>query len=384
MNTKAMKGIGLFLMIVLAAAGIFFGLQKEDADEKKDARTIMEESSETHSSRNSEIKIVDENIKTNVIIEILRSSDEIYLKNSAGADFLIYLADNDIKNIEMMLSLLELENANIPIIFQEFDYELYLQSKNIHIYFNKNRVFIKDESGFSGYRDNSEGLTKLINELEAVYLEHLNTYIQGIVPKEVVIEAVDNDRKILADEELTEEIKKVLEFVGAIDNPSMKRVSPEYPLYKVAMSSEARNAVLTFMNNEVIRLDIMGEISYFKVKPELVELIKGSVQERYEEKKLLFSDLFNSHTLIVDDAGDKYDFEDQSYYRLEFIRALIKAEKEPAEKEIGPRNKARASLKFLFNDKKSEIILYDDYIQYEDKIYKSPLIADNIFKIITQ
>ena len=388
MDTKVFKGIGLFLIIVLASTGVFLGLSNRKAEDetenREDTKTIIEETGERQGFQNSEIQIVDQNIEANVIIEILRSTDEIYLKNSSGADYLVYLTDKDIKNIENILSVLELERTNIPIIFQEFNYELYLQSKNIHIYFNESRVFIEDDSGFSGYRADPEKLANLMSELEAEYLDHLNTYIQEIVPKEIIIEAIDNNEKIVADVEITKDIKNTLELTGVIHNSTMKKVSPEYPLYKVTIKSEARNAVLTFIDNEVIQLEIMGEASYYNTNPELYELIKDSIHEKDEEEQLLFSSLFDAYKVIVGDTGDKFDFEDQSYYRLEIIRALIKAEKAPVQKEIGPRDKIRASLTFVFSDKEARIIVYDDYIQYEDKLYRSPLIADNIYKIITQ
>ncbi len=383
MSSTVLKGIGILLVGLVVLLGVYLGVFNGD-DKKEDTEIIIEEDGQTQSNESPPIMVVDDKLKSNIITEILNSTDEIYLESLVGADYLVYLSNEDKEGIERILSSLDIANKEkSPIDRNYFYFALYLQSKNIHIYFNSDSIFIEDDEGASGYHVERNGLIELINELENAYLDQINGYVQGIAPTGVVIEAADDNKKIHADEELIQEVKELIQLTEIIDNSDMKLISPEYPLYKVTLLSDSRNAVLTLIDETIVSLNIMGETSYFKNEPELVNLIKEQFKGEDDNEKLLFSPLFESHTVVIDDMSDVYDFEDPSYYRLELIRALMKADKEQTTRSIGPREEIRMSLSFLLQGKELEVLIFDDYIQYDKKTYRSPTIADKLYKVIS-
>lgn len=388
MNKKEFYAIGIYFIVALLIMAVVWVYPSVKSKPEKDAYTIIAESNIESSNNHKEDtneEVDEQNIHTNIITEILNSSEEIYLESIIGSNYLVYLSQKDKKNLEEIISSLDIYYDNEFFIEdQYFDFVIHLKSKNIKIFIGNQSIFIEDGKGSLGYWVKQEELLKFIDELKGTYLKYLNKYLSEIKPTGSIVEAMDKNAIISIDQTGTLELMEGMLLTDIVDSADMFYVPIAYPYYKLTVQSETRNAVFTIVDEEIVLLNIIGENAYFKYKPELRDQIIDILKNIDEsEEQDIFERLFNSKKVLIDEKTGQFDQEDDAYYLMEIIRCLVSVEKEQMIPN-GNRKVVAFELEFITDNRTEEVTIYDDIIKYRHEFYKSPKIADKIYKILSK
>lgn len=358
----------------------------------KDAQSIIAESDQQQQQQNNdqtdkkdENENIDQStIRTNTIINMLQSSDEVYLESTLGADYLVYLSEEDKNALKEILSGSNVNKEKHLILNNQFfDYAIHLQDKNTKIYVDENNIFIEDILGSSGFSVDEEKLATLLEELEHIYLSYINQYIKSMEPDEIIIEAVDKEQKKVFNSSEFENFKPALTLTKIIDSKDMDFNPVVYPYYKITFMSDIRNAVLTLVNDHVVCLEIWGEDSYFEYQPELLSHVEEHLTQQEDRNDNIFAELFNAKVIKILENEEDYAIDNNDYYRLAIIRTLMKSEKMIVH-QIRAYQTVKLELHFEVGDKIERVFIYDDYIKYRGKIYKIETIANKLYTILEE
>jgi hypothetical protein len=97
----------------------------------------------------------------------------------------------------------------------------------------------------------------------------------------------------------------------------------------------------------------------------------------FREETNDFKYLLKSTKVIVDDMENQFDFEDDTYYNVELPRWLMKANTKQV-KKIPNNESLKYSIKFMVDEEIIEVKIYENYIVYKGKIYRSEKINEVI------
>ncbi|NLZ73300.1 MAG: hypothetical protein GX905_05720 [Bacteroidales bacterium] len=281
MNNNEKKIILVLFIIAVLLAGYTWGypivknmmIQKNIEDTHQDVKDAENPSVLNQTADEPDMDFS----KKNDIIEILDSSKEVYLESISGADYLVYLDKEERSIMEELLTDLTIDNVSQLIIDEQYyNFALHLQNQNTKIFFGEEVIFIQEETGSSSHWVDPEELINITAELEKIYLKHVNEFIQEIKPTSLTLETMTEGIRLnFSDKAIIESLQKSAVLKKIIDG---RTIPADQYLYKMTISSDARNAVLVIIDDSVLRLSIIGEDAYFEYESGLISAIRSYIK----------------------------------------------------------------------------------------------------------
>lgn len=366
------------LLIIILGLWLYPQFVQDDEEINVDYPESQDESK--HEIEDHEI-IPREKVQSNAIAQLVFSSDELYLESCKGSDNLIYLTNEDKDKLNEFIRAMELEfDESLRMDGYLFDFILHLKNNNIGIYIGEAYIFVQDDHGYAGYRI-VQASDSLLDQLEQTYLGYINRYIQGMELEEMRIDVKDVQQSYLANEEDVQSIIAMIGVTDIVDNETMAEIPVEYPYYQIAIETGKSDTTLTLVNDHVVLVNMLGEDAYFEYNADLKDLIISYFEwdEILEEDS--YYQFYDVNSITIKDSDIEFTMENDEFVCLELIRAITYANKDLAFR-MDIDQSERVELQFNFENSTSEIIIYDDYIQFEDNIYKTVLIGDQITEIL--
>lgn len=375
---KKDKVIIIFLCILLLIVVALYyqnNLHKEEADVVNN-----DKENETNTIIDTYETIPQDKIESNAIAQLIYSTDELYLESYVGSENLIYLSEDDKKEIEKDIVQMELKlDKDLIIEDQPFQFVLHLKNKNIEIYIGQASIFVQDNQGYAGYKTEETTTVELIDKLKQIYLKYLNKYLKSLKPDEIRVDALDIKQTYSAKESDLKDITVLINLKDIINNNQMTEIPVEYPYYQITFKTKSEDAVLTIVNDDVIFINLFGEDAYFKYNTKLKDEITNYFNEPLELDN--FIELFEAKSIEIEDLNINWSMDKNRYDCLQVIRCLVNADKEKMDK-IEKSQSIRAKLLLTFNDYQKYIMVYNDYIKYGKETYKSTSIGDKVTEIL--
>lgn len=372
------------LLLVVTALWIYPYYQQYKADNTDNNVANYDGSEESKPTIENHEPVSKKNIESNAIAQLIYSSDEVYLESNVGSENLIFLSNDDKTSLQESIRSIELtfnEYLSMEAKAQDFKFILHLKNKNIEIYIGKDSIFVEDGHGYAGYDVQEETMISLENQLNQTYLEYLKQYLKALELEDIKVEALDVKQLYLAKESDVDNIMDKIHFVDIIDNNTMINIPAEYPYYQIVLKTKTGEIILSLVNEDSILVNLLGEDAYFKYDTELKELITSYFNWDDQMKENIYNKIFEAKSIAIEDSDIEWTMEENSYECLQMIRALINANKEQVLK-IMPDQSLRVKLQFKFENNQDELLIFDDYIQHGEDIYKSPLIGEKLAELL--
>ncbi|QXM07217.1 hypothetical protein [Crassaminicella indica] len=317
--------------------------------------------------------------------EILAGVDEMYLESYLGSSHIIEINDKDLASIVDRLKSLELkllmkaDNAEENIeVYNDCLYAIHIKNKNIKIKVNEKYVMVEDVQGETHLFEGDLEQLKALNEaLRAIYMEQYKTSELFENVKLICIEAKDEEKRWILNEEGAEKLLKTIHLIAPVDGKEMASTPCSYPDYVVTIETEDQKYIMHIVDEEILALDTSDNFVYYEYDKKLWDYIHENYAVAFRKDSNDFKYLLKSSKIIVDDKENLFDFEDDTYYTLEIPRWLMKSKTKEVE-EIPNDEALKYSMQFIVDGEAIEVKIYENYIAYKGKNYYSEKISEII------
>ncbi|MFA5527873.1 MAG: hypothetical protein WC996_04595 [Peptostreptococcales bacterium] len=383
-----MKNTGkvILLMFALLIILVSSGCQNKNKELDQEGAILSDENENNASVLKDESEKEGE-LHADAISYIMHSSEEIYLEYLGGSNILIFIsAENRSEILDFFktakMSAGENDKSSDERSLEEGNFVLHIKNKGINMYIGDEYFVLHDERGSSKYYLEEDQIKQFNQLLTKVYLERANAYVHDMDAKEIQIEAVDTSQSILIKEkEETGGIIKTIELSELIPKEDLKDGFIQYPYYKMDIKSDIKEMFLVIVEGNVVRIELLGEVSYFRTKNDMMKLT-----EKYltiEKPEDVFQRVFTAKKLRV----ESFDNEVMEYSDTAYITQIARSFNGNIKEDNKPANlfeTKRIKLSFYVGDKIDVIEVYDNYIINDKDIYYKRLASEEILNILKQ
>ncbi|WP_129600889.1 hypothetical protein [Anaerophilus nitritogenes] len=365
--------LGTFILIAIISGAItssvlFYHNKKNQEIEQKIANQSVEEEKEKKAS----------------IKEIIQKADEMYLESYLGSTHLVEVGKenkeeilNELNKIDVKLLVHSKDGTKDLAEYNEFLYAIHVKNKNIKIKTNEKYIIVEDTKGDTKFFEGDPIELESLNEkLKDIYMKKYNDNKWIKHAKEVMIEARDENQKWILKDKDKKELLELIELTAPVDQQEVVGISNEYPDYVITVTAEEKNYKIHMVNKEILNVDTPDNYVYYRYNPKLWEFITKKYSVKFTNIDPC-KELLKASKIIVDDTQDIFDFEDTTFYPLEIARWIIRAPKEEVN-ELPMYEPVSYEMKFQVNEKMMEVKIYEDYIVYKGKVYRSEKIGETI------
>lgn len=388
-----MKNINKVILLMIALLIILLSSGCQNKTSEKIDGIISDVNGDEIPGEEDENNNKEGELHSDAISYIMHSSEEIYLEYLGGSSILIFLPPENRSEILEFFKTVKIneeknddrseednDNESYDGSSKEENFALHIKNKSINLYIGDEYFVLDDDKGFSKYYLEEDQIKKLNQLMTKIYLERANDYIHSLDSKEIQITAVDISQNILFKEKKkTDEIIKAIELTELIPKKDLEDAFIEYPYYKMDMKSDLKEMSIVIVERNVLRTELLGEVSYFKTKNDMVKLTnKYLVVEKPTD---IFQRIFTANKLRVEMPDNQVmDYSDASHI-TQIARSLngkIKENNRPA--SLFQTKKIK--LTFYTGDRVDIIEVYDNYIIDGKDVYYKMLISEEILNII--
>ncbi|WP_053955542.1 hypothetical protein [Inediibacterium massiliense] len=360
-------GIAIISGAITSAVLFYHHKKNQDMQEKMASQSVEEEKEEKAS-----------------IKEIIQKSDEMYLESYLGSTHLVEIDQedkeeilNEIKKLDVKLLVHSKEGMEDLEEYDEFLYGIHIKNKNMKIKTNEKYIIVEDTKGDTKFFEgDSTHLQSLNDKLKNIYMNKYNDNKWIKQAKEIMIEAKDENQKWILRENDKKKLLELIELMAPVEKKEIIGICSEYPDYVIEITAEEKKYKIHMLNKEILNLDTSDNYVYYRYNSKLWDFITKKYPVKFANTDPC-KELLKASKIIVDDASDEFDFEDTTFYPLEMARWIIKAPKEEVD-ELPMYEPISYEIKFQGKNKMMEVKIYEDYIVYEGKIYRSEKIGETI------
>ncbi|MCT4607212.1 MAG: hypothetical protein N4A64_14115 [Marinisporobacter sp.] len=371
-NVGVIVGI-LVLIAVISGAVTSFMLAKQ-----KNEESLKEKMTEQAEEEKKEKTVMD-------MGEILDGVEEIYVESYLGASHIVEINDTNLKQILVQLKSLDLnllmkseEVIEDVEAYNRCLYGIHIKNKNMKVKINEKYVIVEDMQGGTQFFEGNEEQLKNLNEvLKSIYMDQYESSELFTNVKMVYIEAKDEEQQWILNEESIQELLGNIKFIAPVDGKEMTDLPNSYPNYVITIETEDKKYTIQIINQEILNMDTSDSFVYYQYDSHLWNYLHEKYGVTFREETNDFKYLLKSTKVIVDDMENQFDFEDDTYYNVELPRWLMKANTKQV-KEIPNNESLKYSIKFMVDEETIEVKIYENYIVYKGKIYRSEKINEVI------
>ena len=205
---------------------------------------------------------------------------------------------------------------------------------------------MEDGKGSSKYYLEEGQLEKFNDLLGKIYLEILNKYINSFTPSEIQVAAMDTTQStIIKDKEETKSIVDSIKLKEIVPNVDLVDTLVQYPYSRIDIKSDTKNISITIVKDNLIRLEILGEMSYFKTDSDMAKMADKYLPNQVQDD--IFSKIFKASKLKVEMFDGKVLEYNDSSYIIQIARSLkakVKEDNKPEKLFESKKNET----KFLY------------------------------------
>ncbi|WP_432405034.1 hypothetical protein [Wukongibacter sp. M2B1] len=323
--------------------------------------------------------------------DIFNEIENIYIKNYAKQSSVIELKGKERSVLVANFKALQKEKIEISelkgemIDFELYDYEIDVFSKNIKIklynqieYMVIEEIESVDEMRYV-YKLNEEELRNFIILLEDMYIDKLIEKIVYPISDKVYLSAKDENTMYVMNKKETKELISKLEVLSIEDQEQYIGTPTIYPSYEIIIKRDP-DYKFYFKNHEIMIIDTPIVYLYCKYDKKLWDYIVEKLPKENSAKENDLRFLLKADKVIVKDLDGTYDLENSSYYNIELPRQILKSKPKEIEKSSDGtiEEDLRFVLKFSVDGRTKEVLIYNNYIIYEDNVYYSKNIYEHI------
>ena len=321
-----------------------------------------------------------ETIQSNILANIMMLSEDVYLEALDSSTNIIAIPTKSIEEISQLFNNLEIEkNEELEEVI--YTYAIFIPERNIKLFIGTDKILIEEGFKLVKYNCNIAKLEELKEILKKLYISAIDEYIRSIELTKFIIEAKDEDKLWNMEKDEAIFLLEYLELIDIISNESMVNVPVEYPDYRVYLESDSKNAILEIINEEIIKINIFNEKTYFKYKNEFRSWISVLNEYDSETKLTTFTRLLTSEKVFIESIGERKDIEGEAFYSIELARVLNNADKTIVE-EVSETDNLKYEMTFEIQNRKQKVDIYNDHIIIDKTIYFSEGISEKIYTIL--
>ncbi|QZY54747.1 hypothetical protein [Crassaminicella profunda] len=317
--------------------------------------------------------------------EILDGVDEIYLESYLGSNHIIEIDDTNLESIIGQLKSLDLKllmkSEEVMEDIEEYNrclYAIHIKDKNMKIKVNEKYVIIEDvQGGTQFFEGDLDQLKKLNEALKSIYMGQYDSSELFTKVKMVYIEAKDEEKQWILNEEGVEKFLQVIKLMAPVDGKELVGTPNSYPDYRITIETEDKNYTIHIIDEQFLTLDTSDSFVYYEYDSQLWDYLHEKYGVTFRDDTNDFKNLLRSSKIIVDDMENQFDFEDDTYYNVEVPRWIIKANLKEV-KEIPNNESLKYSMQFIVDEETVEVKIYENHIIFKGKKYYSEKISDII------
>lgn len=360
-----------FIMFSLMSASISFYIargkqnQKERLEEKIAAGIVKEER-----KFQEEMNIGD----------LFKDIEEVWLESIPGAAEAVEVDGEDLIQIMDFFKTTEMEKVT-EFDEDNFTYIIHMKSKSTRIYVAEQQIKIEQIQGVSQYFEvEDQRMETLHLLLEQIYMKRYNASVSFKEADSAFIEARDENRKWIVDKNEMPNLLKTIELLAPLPKDKFKEIPVQYPDYYISITSRERTYGITLISEKILAVESPDSFSYYQYNPQLWEYVSKKMPIKPTENPRAIASLLRSTKVVVKDAQNAYNFEDQTYYPVEIPRWILKCSLKKVEK-LPEEERWAFMMTFTVGREKRDLKVYQDHIIYQDQVYYSSKIAESVRSI---
>lgn len=360
-----------FIMFSLISASVTFYIvrekqnQKERLEEKLTAGIVQEEKNLAQEMN---------------LPELFKGVEEVWLESNPGAAEAIEVEGEDLKKITDFFMTAELKESE-ALEDDHFVFIIHMKSKNIKLHIMEDQLLIEPVQGMRQcFEMDDKKMKELVNLLEHIYMGRYNASVTFKEADSAFIEARDENRKWTVDKTEIQELLDVIDLLAPLPRDKFVEVPVAYPDYYISITSRERTYGINLINSEILSVDSPDSFAYYQYDPKLWQYVSKKLPMKPVTSSQEIAYLLKSKKVVVKDAQNHYDFEDETYYPIEIPRWILKCNLEEV-KELPDEEQWAFMMTFTVGKEQIELKVYQDYIMYRDKIYFSSKAADSVRSI---
>ncbi|AOT71052.1 hypothetical protein [Geosporobacter ferrireducens] len=360
-----------FIMFSLISASVTFYIvrgkqnQKERLEEKLTAGIVQEE-------KNLVQKIN--------LPELFEGLEEVWLESNPGAAESIEVEGEDLKKITDFFMTVELKESE-ELEEEHFIFIMHMKSKNAKLHIMEDQLLVEQVQGMKQYFVmDDQKMKELVNLLEHIYMGRYNASVTFKEADSAFIEARDENRKWIVDKAEIPNLLDAIALLAPLPRDKFIEVPVSYPDYYISITSRERTYGINLINEEILSVDSPDSFSYYQYNPELWQYVSKKLPIKPTTDSHEIAYLLKSKKVVVEDAQNHYDFEDETYYPVEIPRWILKCSLKEV-KELPEEERWAFMMTFTVGKEHVDLKVYQNHIIYQDKIYFSNKIADSVRSI---
>ena len=357
-----------FIMFSLISASISFYVvrgkqnQKERLEEKLTAGIIKEEK-----------KLV----QAISLQELFTEIEEVWLESNPGASEAIEVEGEDLKNITDFFKEVQLE-ASDESEADDFIFIIHVKGKSAKLHIMEHHLMVEQMQGRNQYfAMGDEKMKELIVLLEHIYMGRYNASVTFKEADSAFIEAKDEKRKWIVDKVEIPDLLDTIALLAPLPRDKAIEIPVTYPDYYISITSRDRTYGITLINEEILLVDAPDSFSYYRYSPELWKYVSKKLPIKPIKDAQEIAYLLKSTKVVVKDAQNHFNFEDDTYYPVEIPRGILKCSLKEV-KELPEEERWVFMMTFTVGKESKELKVYQNHIIYQDKIYFSTKIAEAV------
>ncbi len=390
LNKKTILYFIFFIMIL----SIFSGIITYTAMGKKNNKKPVVETKveEVEKSVDLAIEKDDKDREPDFFIQdIFNGIENIYIKGYVKQSSVVELSGKERGVFVANFKALQKEKVDISELkgeitdFDLYDYEIDVFSKNIKIklynqigYMIIEKIESTDDMRYV-YKLEEGEFRNFVTLLEEMYVDKLLEKILYPISDKVYLSARDENTMYVTDKRETKDLISKLKILSIEDQNQYIGTPTMYPSYEITIK---RNPDYKFYmkNHEVMIIDTPIVYLYCKYDRKLWDYIVDKLPKENSARENELRFLMKADRVVVKDLEGVYDLENSSYYNIELPRQILKSNPKKIEKSSDEtiNEDLRFVLKFSVDGKSKEVLIYSNYIVYEDSLYYSKNIYEHI------
>jgi len=386
----------IFLILITVISGFitFRIVDKKTRLSKKNLDDLEDNTEEIVKLEEQEIAKVEDNIKGTFEYSdsLFDGVETIYIYNPKIDSNVVEVTNKDksfiisyLKGISKIKSSSEKILKDIQSL-DKFDYQISIPDINIKInLFKKGYIVFQTKKNTSGiYSVNNDELKDFINILENTYIDKQLSMLLEPLPDKIYINARDEDNTYILNDKEIEEILERLKIISLENNSDFMGAPATYPDYYLNLYKGDVVYNIHLINEEVMILETPMLYLYCKYNSELWEYVTGKIPPKKDYNVDELEYLFNSEKVIVNDITGNYSMQNSTYYNIMIPRWFTKSEYKKINNEdnVLDGKDLKYNLNFLVDGQWKDVLIYDNYIVYENNIYFSKNISEAITSLL--
>ncbi|KXG76576.1 hypothetical protein [Thermotalea metallivorans] len=364
------------ILLTIASAGITYMIvyNRQAVDEKMDRRALKTHVVETKELQKFDVADME---------EFLKDGEDIYLESFHGPVEMIELDEQEREEIVTYLKGMKLEKADTSQGAEVYTYALHLKNKNIKLKVNIPYLYVENMKGksmiFAGEPHEQE---TFVGKLQKIYMKKYHQSDLFKNAKAITVIANDEKHQWDLDKKEIDELIGKIALIAPVDETEVIGIPAKYPDYSIMVKTNHQEYRIHLMHEELLTIDSLDQNAYYKYDGKLWSYILEKYPVKFQAAKTDLKYLLKASKIIVDDAKNQYDLEDESYYPRTVARTILHAK--PKEVTgMDDRILPAFILTFMIDGRSKVVQVYRDYLTFEGRYYYCPRIDEAIRSTIS-